>query len=139
MLKKISLLLAVFLTMEQVVWATGTESLLSTQTQTMTASNSNSETANQQTVENRETVSQLSSSNSQTIQQNAVSSQTLTEGSAGEFLLESREGSLGLLVSYLGEEGLEHQAFTYDQAVAGIELVKEGKLKHAGHDFYALK
>ena len=135
MIKKISLILALFMTVEQCAWATNGENLVSSQPQTMPASNSDSETANEETVENRQIVSELASSNFEAIQENAAAGQTLTAESAGEFILGSREGSLGLLVSYLGDEDLEHQAFTYDQAVAGIEFIQEGDLTEANRIF----
>src|SRR3989338_504653 len=101
----------------------------------MSTFSSDNQAANEASVQNQQNVSDLSSTNTQAIQQSAEADPPLTAEAASEFLLGSREGTLGLMVSYAEDGTLEHQAFTYDQALAGIELVREGKLTEANKIF----
>lgn len=56
----------------------------------------------------------------------------------GELIHNQQASPLGLVVSYTGQRGLENQGFTYDQAAAGIAMLKQGDTASAGKilDFF---
>src|SRR3989338_4523268 len=131
-LRLLSLLLALSLLSEQSLWAT-TNLVPDEENTLQNVLNEDTASVNQNLVDNHQAVADL-------IQNQPVSNSSFdpTQGYASLAANQTSNTSTYLLTSYPDASGLEDQAATYDQAVAGMAFLEQGDYTNANKilDFF---